>query len=194
MEGEEKIKKFFFLFLGSGLLHAQSVWVIEKPAALRILNAFEQTVSSQDLEKWPVFSPVEMLEWSSLLGDGFTTAAKVRFDSRVFYIQRTTSGSLIGADRVGAMYPIPDGRRLQDTMIVDRPEGLHLHLWPSGLRTTIPQAEHLERFWQWENRQFVKRTSTGDMGWVIVDDHSSWSRYQPVRQTTPFNPVETVQS
>lgn len=85
----------FLLFL-SGFLTAKqtSILIIENNRDYVILDSFEQRLQPAQ-NRLPKWTPFEVLEENYLLGDQITTAAKVKFLSHIYLIQKGEEGQLI---------------------------------------------------------------------------------------------------
>lgn len=87
--------RYPFAFLGLALLARlcgageQADFLIpENPAALEILNRYEQPLAPGEKGGLPRFAPLRSVEEKALLGDGITSAWEVRFEGHPYYLLR----------------------------------------------------------------------------------------------------------
>ncbi|MBN2424260.1 MAG: hypothetical protein JXB44_04475 [Calditrichaceae bacterium] len=92
----------FFSFSESGAAGQKADYlIIEKPSALHILNQFQMRIEKNNIILNSQFVPFRIVEEDIILSDKITSAHKVEFDHKPYYLILDEKDRLLGQDLCG---------------------------------------------------------------------------------------------
>jgi hypothetical protein len=161
--------------------------IVENPAALQLLNAYEQQISPEAKETFPAHLPFLIRDDNHLLSDTYTRAVMATYDGSVYYLVKNAEGQLAAETQSGKPVRINNAGILSDTIQVI--SGI-LILERSGSRgIQLAANELVQRIFRKNNRYYVKRlTSPVFFGWLNVSQNRHWQEYTSNKRQ--FSPKE----
>jgi len=175
---------FFHLSVTIFSLHlfAQSgnFLIIENPRELRILNRFEQTVSSESGRFYP-FMAFQILNPHLMTGDGFTPAMQVQHGGQIFYFLIDDSGRPINIEHAGRWKNYSATKLLGDTItILSDKVILDEDLSPGSSRTrAIQTGSKYLRLFAWNKWTCVESLAADAGGWAALGTRGTdWEKIE----------------
>jgi hypothetical protein len=190
-----KIVLFILLFSATIAL-ADDYLIVENPAALHLLDAYEQQLSQEEKNQLPRNMPFRILEENYILSDTYTRAIKTRNQGKTYFLVKDNQG------KISIQYPenlpirIRSARVLTDTIQIKQNERVVFQ--NEADQTTLIANELLQLIFQKNNRYYAKRlTPQGVFGWLNVNQSKYWQHFtgaHPIASDKMEFPVYLVNS
>ncbi len=150
-----------------------------KPQVYTILNKYEQSLNDAERELFRPFSPLQIINAEYTLGDGITSAQKVRFSGDVYFFLKDDDGKLVGGKKDPYRHTFRKCRIIEDTIRVVKDRAILLsQKYPSdGKRVYMGKGTLVIRLFKYQNYYCVKYIAKKVMyGWCSLSDKSAWKR------------------
>jgi hypothetical protein len=174
-------------------LSAVDVLLVEQPAALRILDRYQQTVERPSTVGIVPFVPMTIIQERQTLSDGFTPAVRVEIGGETFFLLGDGHGGLLRVGDPGAVRRLRSVVPVGDTISVQRAAGLRLQ---DPLRRTSSLLGGLvRREFRLGGETYVRLLDeSGRYGWVTLGERGG--RWQPYRSAAPVarGPLEGTET
>ncbi len=178
---------FIFLFNLSLIFARQTDYlIVENPAALLILNKYEQN-SAID---FPSFTPFRIIEEHTLLSDAVTPALKAEAEGKPLFIVRDEKEKFIGEEGSGYAAIFRKCASLGDSVRVLRERSIWLYEkyfnQRDNRREYLKKEDILIRIFKYKGSYYVKRINRSPAyGWCRLPAGTSWSKLEPQRAGRP---------
>ncbi len=93
------------------LLFGQDYYIIENPRGLKILNKYQQEISTEALRSLPEFAPFRIITEDDTLSDGFRTYKLAEYDGADYYLLTNDIGEFIAEAELGFTKRIKDAEK-----------------------------------------------------------------------------------
>jgi hypothetical protein len=145
--------------------------IVENPAALHLLDAYEQRIPFEIKETLPAHMPFLILDNNHLLSDTYTRAIQATCNGFIYYLVKNREGRLLTEIPTGKMVSITNARVLSDTIQIK--EGSLVALQSGGKQRQLAANELLLLVFQKNNRYYVKQLAPpGRYGWINVKQNN----------------------
>ena len=169
----------FLLFITLSILgQEQADFIISgKPQVYTILNKYEQSLTDSERELFRPFSPLQIINEEYTLGDGITSALKVRFSGDVYFLIKDDDGKLVGGKKDSYRHTFRKCRIFEDTIRIVKDRSVLLsQKYPSdGKRVYMAKGALVVRLFKHQNYYCVKYIGKKIMyGWCPLSDKGAW--------------------
>ena len=164
--------------------------VVQRPGELQILNKYEQTATTRELQRFQPYRPLVILEKDAFLSDRYTACMRVEVDNSRFYLLKNQD-SLLTDGRAGAVEIFNAVTFLGDTVEVLQHQRLFIVKIPTfednerSQKYFLDPGDQLRRLFAYpRDRNYVyveKLGGESDYGWCYLSpqrENSSWRRYR----------------
>lgn len=164
--------------------------IVQRPGELQILNKYEQTATTRELQRFRPYRPLVILEKGAFLSDRYTPCMKVEVDNSRFYLLKNQD-SLLTDGRAGTVEIFNDVTFLGDTVEVLQRRQLFIVKIPTfedNIRSQkyfLDPGDQLRRLFAYpRDRNYVyveKLGGESDYGWCYLSaqrEGGSWRRYR----------------
>ena len=159
--------------------------VADNPRAFRILNKYEQELPFQERQGFTPHLPLEVVDESALLSDGFTSCMIVRVGRERYYLLKRDDGELMEADRGGTTAIYRDATAVDDSVSILREGVLAFRARPDG--DARPGAEPaagavFARRYTWRDWSYLERPDAAirQGGWVRLTERARGRDWEPL--------------
>jgi hypothetical protein len=174
------LKKSIIIILSAiSLVIAESrstFYLLPSPAPFTIYNEYEQSLSQEELARFPPYAPLRLVAVDVQLGDGISHAAKFRFGNEFFFLLKDASGRFVGENRKNEPPVMSNCEALDDTVKVTK-GGVLTVAQVSGPVRTVAQGRKLARVFRCKGRYYVLSfKGTPFCGWSSLEPVNAWRR------------------
>jgi hypothetical protein len=174
------------ILICSALIAANSDFLIVKdPAALYLLDVYEQRLSEEVKAALPSYTPFRILKDNLLLSDTYTRAIKTECGDKTYFLVKNNQDNLVNDFQSGKLTRITNARILADTIQIKQSN--QVTLMSEQGHYTFAANELVQLIFQKNNRYYVKRLLPPVIyGWI----NSNRSRYWRKFTWANLNPAE----
>jgi hypothetical protein len=167
----------------TALLAANSDYlIVENPAALYILDAYEQRLSDEEKASIPSHTPFRILEENHLLSDTYTRAVKAESEGKTYFLVKDNQGKFSTGFADDHLVRITRTRILTDTVRIILSNRVKLQSDHGQINLTANDL--LQLIFQKGDRYYVKRlTPPGTYGWINVNRNRDWKKFTRANPT-----------
>lgn len=170
--------------------------IVENPAALQVYNRFEQLIPPQSSDAILPYQPLQILDASLPLSDGFTAAMKVRFARQTYYLALDDRKKLFGHQQAGDIQ-IYKGCRTSSlgTVEVLADQVIFLSRRPAAENLTaagrrdLPAGTRMSVLFTYRGFSYVQVDSPfRDYGWTLLPARQKnhwWKQLATAAETPP---------
>jgi len=167
----------------SPILHAQQVTadflLIERPQALTIFNAFQQSMTVAQKTALGAFTPLQIINTDSYLGDDITPVLKGKINGKFYYLLQDKDRRIINRLNAGLLKRYTRCAVLGDTVRITQ-SGIRLFAPRTpGLRTIrqLTQGQAVQRIFKKRNYIYVRLLAdTTTYGWLPASAARYWEK------------------
>ena len=156
------------------------VLILADPLNYSILNRYEQPLSEREQASFLPYSPLQIKEKETVLGDEITPALTFLFNGSSWYLLKDDQRSFMVHKTGKEGYKIlKNCRIIGDTIRITQSEKVKLAAGYPGQRPgrSLEQDEILIRLFKSGNRYCLKQTAgKGRYGWSTLSNRSAWQR------------------
>jgi hypothetical protein len=180
------MKKYYstcLILLLIASIHAQKkadFIIIGYPRAYRILNKYQQPLTDKENARLLPFSPFQIVTKRDTLGDGLTSAVKVRYRNETYYLQKDEDGNYITNQRSGYIKEFRGCRLLEDSIKAVRKKAVFLYeKYPTkGRRQYIAKGKLVIRLFKYQNYYYMLYKDVKEsFGWCSSGSKSLWKSF-----------------
>lgn len=180
-----------FVLAGSDQLRRGDYFIIEKPAALKIYNKYEQKINPEEEALFKSFCPLRQIEINIALSDNFTLADRVELDGMYFYLLKVNRQTLDISQSAGYLQEFHGVQIIEDTLVISRDNIFYLQTPGASQKTTLaagtllPAGCILRRIFLNGNMTYIQiLDETRRYGWCDLSVKTGWHRLlRPVAAT-----------
>ncbi|MBD3314971.1 MAG: hypothetical protein GF344_04235 [Chitinivibrionales bacterium] len=172
----------------SAFLHAAThadYLIVENPAALSVLDAYEQTLDATARKRLLPFSPLRIVKRRAVLGDRITEAMICEYRGDTYYLLRDEAGKLIGLEQGGYHKEFKGARVLGDTVRIEREKTVLLsRRYPqSGDREYVPAGTIAIKIFAYGTSYYIRLLGRESRyGWCSKASSHGWKRLENNRE------------
>jgi hypothetical protein len=173
-------------------LHAAGAtfFIAANPLSYSILNRYQQPLSGADRKVFLPYSPFQIVDENTTLGDQITPAMKVRLLDQDFFFVRDEKGKLVGEAKGSRDQSIKNCEPVDDSVRVLRNGSVILsQTFPTGhVRTSVHKDEVLVRVFKCRDRYYCLLTGAGErqrFGWCDLPVHAVGPLHEHVAVEAP---------
>lgn len=166
--------------------------LVERPHELRIRNQYQQEMSPAEKAGLVAFSPFKILKADDLLGDGFTPCMKVEAGGVLFFLQKETDGTLLGAASAGFHEVVRSAIPLSDTVQITAKNGVAFTNPQKTNRATLARGTTFVRVFRSKEWTYGKALSPERFGWLRLDANGEGKEWTVVKQQLPTSSEQLV--
>jgi hypothetical protein len=133
--------------------------IVDNPAALHILDVYEQRLSQEAKKSLTSHMPFRILEEHHLLSDTYTEAVKTICDGTIYYLVKNNQGKIVTEYPEDYPLRIINARILKDTIEIVRNEKVSIQ--NSEEQINLAANELLQLIFEKNNRYYVRRLAPG---------------------------------
>lgn len=169
-------------------------YIVEHVHALRIYDSYQQPVRTPADAGILPFTPFKIVEWESVMGDGFTPCARVEFKGKAFMLLRDPeTRAIMGESKLGFTRFMQDAEEVNDTILVKSVRRLELSNPPGTRSLPLEAGERLVRYFRHQGRTYVgSEGERGVYGWISFPPTGSGGEWEVVHETMPLVPPATI--
>ena len=182
----------FFLSIPA-LSYAVDFLIAEQPDRLRILNKYEQNLSPAEAAIFTDYCPLMITDEHVLLSDAYSTAIKIEFSKKVFYLIKDSRGApATKGENSNNIKRYRNVSALHDTIVINRDN--YFRFFPPESRddTTLylDKGQKVERIFYSRGTTYVRLLGISSrFGWVDLSDTRHWQKYIPSDSRFIPNPL-----
>lgn len=172
--------------------------IAERPARLAVLNRYQQNLTPGEQMVLQPFVPMKVLKTRDLLGDGFTSCARVEIGGAEYYLVREDRGRFAGEADAGAYRTYVGVSHPYDTVHVLKDRAVRFSAADAIGEGFLAAGERLVRIFTRAGQTYVKRSGNSHVyGWVSLEPATKgrlWSLSRPVRTAVTSAPARVRDS
>jgi len=152
--------------------------IIEKPAALKIYNKYEQKIDLAETAWFRPFCALRLTGINMTLSDNFTLADRIEIEGKYFYLLKVNRQALDISQSPGYLKEFRRVLVIEDTVIIDRNDMIYFYS-PAAPAEKNPLAEGtlLQRIFLNGNLTYVQILAENrQYGWCNLSAKSGWHK------------------
>jgi hypothetical protein len=191
----------YFIILIFNILFANTgdYLIVENPAALHLLNSYEQRILQEEKSHLGTFVPFRIIDSNHLLSDSYTRAIKTSMEGQVYYIAQTAREELSNNFQAGTVQMYRNVHIVEDTVRIKQNNRVFIQMnqQKSG---SAEEDELLVLIFEYKNDIYIKRiTPPVCFGWIDKKQSKFWEKYIPLQlingeQNFPVYLINSIQA
>ena len=148
--------------------------IIEKPAALKIYNRYQQELNTAEKSRQLAFAPLRIINEQELLGDQITESIHVRLGSHNdYFIIKAPDGKMLNRNKAGQIQKLKNCALIADSILIKKDKILALITQTEQIK--LPAGSRLIRYFKYKSRYYVYQlTPRKRYGWLRLTNNSAW--------------------
>jgi hypothetical protein len=164
--------------------------IIEKPAALKIYNKYEQKIDPAGSGLFKSFCALQITDPNITLSDNFTLADRVEIDGEYFYLIKNNRQSFDLTRLPGYLKEFRGVQAFGDTVVVSHDGRIFLQSPLTKEKIYLPAGTMLKRIFLSAKMTYIQTIhETRQYGWCNLSDDSNWHRFSPPATALNLNEV-----
>lgn len=153
--------------------------IIQNPLQLTIFNKYEQPLDESSKIFFLSYSPFQILNKSTILGDQISKAVEFQFRNEVYYILKNEKGGLIGDTKDNYKQFFVGAAVIDDTITIlqDNAVSLFEKYGLQGNRTFLQKKDMVIRIFKHSNAFYVLCSGKrNEYGWSTLEPKNAWEK------------------
>lgn len=152
--------------------------IIEKPAALKIYNKYEQKTDPAETAWFRPFCALRLIDINMTLSDNFTLADRIELAGKFFYLLKVDRQALDISQSPGYLKEFRRVLVIEDTVVISRNDMIYLYSPAAPAeKTFLPGGTLLHRIFLNGNLTYVQTLAeTRQYGWCNFSNKTGWHK------------------
>lgn len=171
-----KINFFIILLSFFTIIYGDLFYIVEKPSSLIVYDKYESRINNTS--KFLPFSPFQVIDKEWELGDGISTAIKVKYLGNVYFILKDDDGNIEGKSRAGK-FSVLNVISLNDTLKAKGQSQVKSGPYPGNKNISSTFGSVAEALFKYKGYYYLKNRKEKSLGWSKV---SNWTKIETVKK------------